>query len=708
MSDLLLHRLALKIRQSLDLDEILNKAVIEVRQMLGTDRVLLYKLNEDGTGQVVVESVDPEWPSILGEVIEDSCFSSGWDEAYRQGRVSAVSDIHNGSIRACHAKMLAQYSVWANLVVPLLQTSVVEEGQNPDHLWGLLIAHHCAAPRQWTEDEQNLLQQLATHLAIAIQQAEQHQQLRHELAERLQIEAALRQSQQDYQALVKTLEARVKRRSSALAQQSQKASLFAEIALRIRQSLKLEDILQSTVQEVQNCLKADRVLIYQVFADGTGKTISEAVLEGFPQILAMTFPEEVFPEDYRERYRQGRVAAIEDVHSTDQPLTECLVEFVEQWAVKAKLIVPILQSREAPDPQSSTEDGSTTLWGLLIAHQCVEPRAWTDFEIELCRGLADQVSLAIAQANFTQSLESRVTERTAQLTESLQATAASEEKFRQLAENISEVFLLQSKDFKETFYVSPAFETLFGQSCERLYQDFDVWLQAVHGGDRAAMKRQLRYQQEHWDENVTMEYRIVLPEGSIRWILMRLFPIRAENGEVQRIAGIAEDVSDRKQAEEAFKRSSVSRSLVGDILRDLQSQAQISPTAMFQSGQALAQRLKLKSLSKFLETFSLMGLGSLALVKGADSSSHTWQFSGEQLVEVKAGSHSPTCHYARGFLCGAIAQTAAAPAPPNLDPLADQPSPKRLSIPPQAAAVEMSCCSMGDSCCQFVVQLVEA
>ncbi|NJR39019.1 MAG: hypothetical protein HC781_09500 [Leptolyngbyaceae cyanobacterium CSU_1_4] len=90
-------------------------------------------------------------------------------------------------------------------------------------------------------------------------------------------------------------------------QQQQWIELFSEVTFKIRQSLQLKEILRATVTEVQRILQADRVLIYQVFADGTGKAISEAVLPDYTAILDLEFPEEVFPEDYQKLYSEGRV-----------------------------------------------------------------------------------------------------------------------------------------------------------------------------------------------------------------------------------------------------------------------------------------------------------------------------------------------------------------------------------------------------------------
>ncbi|NJR75981.1 MAG: GAF domain-containing protein, partial [Scytonema sp. CRU_2_7] len=202
-----------------------------------------------------------------------------------------------------------------------------------------------------------------------------------------------------------------------LRRQHQRAELFSEVTLKIRQSLQLKEILSTTVTEVRRILQADRVLIYQVLPNGTGKTISEAVLPDFQAILGMEFPEEVFPPEYQELYAQGRVQAIADVHAPEAGLAPCLVEFIDQFDIKAKLIVPIVLNLNSPQQEVTTPDHSlcNQLWGLLIAHQCRAPREWVDFELELMQQLADQIGIAIAQSQLLGHLEEIVTTRTAEL-----------------------------------------------------------------------------------------------------------------------------------------------------------------------------------------------------------------------------------------------------------------------------------------------------
>ncbi len=159
----LVMEIALKIRQSLDLNEILNTTVTEVRQLLQTDRVILYRFNSDWSGHVVVESVSPDYQTILGEKVDDPCFRDRFVKYYRQGRIRAIENIYEADLAPCHIEVLARYQVKANLVVPVI---------HQDQLWGLMIAHHCQGSRTWEPHEITLLSELATQAAIAIHQGE--------------------------------------------------------------------------------------------------------------------------------------------------------------------------------------------------------------------------------------------------------------------------------------------------------------------------------------------------------------------------------------------------------------------------------------------------------------------------------------------------------------------------------------------------------
>lgn len=128
-----------------------------------------------------------------------------------------------------------------------------------------------------------------------------------------------------------------------------------------------------------------------------------------------------------------------------------------------------------------------------------------------------------------------------------------DELFRQMAENIVEVFWISSPDKQKLIYISPGYEKIWGRTCASLYQHPISWLDAIHPEDRervrlAAMQKQIS---GAYDE----EYRIIRPDGELRWISDRAYPVRNHQGEIYRIVGVAADITQRRQAEEMLQRT---------------------------------------------------------------------------------------------------------------------------------------------------------
>ena len=137
----------------------------------------------------------------------------------------------------------------------------------------------------------------------------------------------------------------------------------------------------------------------------------------------------------------------------------------------------------------------------------------------------------------------------------------SEERFRQLAENIQEVFWISDPATNQLLYISPAYEKIWGRTCAQLYQDPLNWLEAIHPEDRARIFHAAETKSALGLYNET--YRIQRPDGGVRWIHDQAFPVAGPTGEVQRIVGTAEDITERKLAEEAlFASQAKSRAIV--------------------------------------------------------------------------------------------------------------------------------------------------
>ncbi|MFK0731096.1 MAG: CBS domain-containing protein [Gloeotrichia echinulata GP01] len=213
-----------RIRQSLNLDEILQSSVSGVRDFLNCDRVVVYQFGPNLDGIIVAESILPGWTASLNKTIVDTSFRSGIADDYLQGRIRATQDIYQAGLSECHIHFLEQFEIKAYLVVPILISeqeavsscqlhSQLCDPNTSQCLWGLLIAHQCSAPRLWLTEESKLLDQLAEQIAIAIQQAQAYQQAHEELAQRQRAEQLLQQLNQE-------LEYRVEQRTAAL-QESQ-------------------------------------------------------------------------------------------------------------------------------------------------------------------------------------------------------------------------------------------------------------------------------------------------------------------------------------------------------------------------------------------------------------------------------------------------------------------------------------------------------
>ncbi len=329
------------IRACIKEQDILDATVEELQRILKCDRAVVYSLEAESRATVVAEAVQPRWPRALGRKIEDPCFDAKYAKEYENGRVRAIENIDNSGMTRCYIDQLKKFKVKANLVTP-----IVSEGK----LLGLLVAHQCDGPRYWQQWEVDLTAQLASQVGFALDNA-------------------------------RVLE-RATQIQKQLENETEWTQYFTDAIGYIRASLQETELLKAVVKEVRGVLSCDRVVIYGLEAENRGVVIAESVTPRWPRALGRKIDDPCFDAKYAKEYENGRVRAIDNIYEAG--MTPCYIEQLARLEVKANLVAPILNEGK--------------LLGLLVAHQCDEPRFWQQLEIRWFAQIAIQVGFAIDNA----------------------------------------------------------------------------------------------------------------------------------------------------------------------------------------------------------------------------------------------------------------------------------------------------------------------
>jgi PAS domain S-box-containing protein len=343
----LLEAIAHRIRKSQDLEIILQKTVKEVRQLLQSDRVLIYHFQADGSGAIIAESTVAASGPLLGQNIQDPCFTTQHRERYRRGCIQVVEDIYAAGLHPCQIDFLASLQVRANLVVPILLQQ---------NLWGLLIAQHCLEPHQWQPTETELLKQLATQIGIAAQQAELQQQIQ-DLKTQLQSQM---QQTRDFQSLVR------------------------HVTEQIRDNVDETQILQTVIQELAKVLQLDRCQIELYSPCGTQVTVAYEYTATLPVCQGLTREIADFPLFYPQLLQK-------------QPVQS--VEIVPGW--HPKLLVVTQMACPICDAQGLIGN----LWLIRPTQE-----AFNDFEMALVQQIANECAIAIRRAQLYETTQTQVRE----------------------------------------------------------------------------------------------------------------------------------------------------------------------------------------------------------------------------------------------------------------------------------------------------------
>ncbi|WP_392530514.1 MHYT domain-containing protein [Nostoc sp. C117] len=304
--------------------------------------------------------------------------------------------------------------------------------------------------------------------------------------------------------------------------QAKRSQLFTEITLQIRRSLKLDDVMNTTVYEVRQALKADRVVMYRFNSDWSGTIIAESIAAGWTKTLGKTV-NDPFRENYIEMYKNGRVRATNDIFTAG--FTECHREILEGFEIKANLIAPIIHNNQ--------------LVGLLCAHQCSQPRYWQKYEINLFKQLAIQVGIALEQASVVDELE--------------QAQKVLRLRDRAIASTSNAMFITDLRQpGNPIIFCNAAFEKITGYSSQEV---LGCNYQFLQGSDTDLNS----ITELHKAMEASRECQIVLKsyrkDGTYFWCELTLSPVPDAFGQIINIIGVLAEITSRKETEEELKRS---------------------------------------------------------------------------------------------------------------------------------------------------------
>lgn len=347
-----------KILRVSNLDKIFPTTTQEVRQLLRCDRVGVYRFKSDWSGEFVSESVGNNWTKLVGPdfytVWEDSHLQDTQGGRYATGESFVVKDIYKMGHAQCHIDILEQFEIKAYIIVPIF---------TGEKLWGLLGAYQNSGPRDWQPWEETFLTQIGLQFGVAI-------------------------SQKEYVEQVQT-------KSDQLAQIVEQEKAFTKIVNRIRQSLDVDSVFKTTTQEVRQSLKCDRVAVYCFNPDWSGEFVAESVGHGWIKLVGpdikTVWEDTHLQETQGGRYAQGENFVVNDIYQVGH--STCHIEILEQFEIKAYIIVPIFFGDK--------------LWGLLAAYQNSSPRDWEESQVNLLARIGSQLGLTLQQAEYLQQVQAQ-------------------------------------------------------------------------------------------------------------------------------------------------------------------------------------------------------------------------------------------------------------------------------------------------------------
>ncbi|WP_322673877.1 GAF domain-containing protein [Nostoc sp. DedQUE05] len=380
-----LTRLSEKIRQVQELDTIFRNALPELRSHLECDRLAVYRFNPDWGGEFIAESVSREWVALVGPDIrtvwEDEHLQQTQGGRYRHNETFVINDIYTSGHAQCHIKILEQFQMRAYIITPIIAGN---------KLWGLLGAYQNDGPRQWQDNEINLVAKIGTQFGVAVQQSQYLQQTLNKNEELIKLaEREVANARFSY---------RLPSRLTEMAQSHSDVLEFVQFA----------------THELRQLLKVDRVGVYRFEPDWSGEFVVESVTGDWPKLVGTSLAR--VRDTYLQYNKGGRYARKESLR-VDNIYTvghdECHIQLLEMWGTKAYMIAPIFQ-----------ED---RLWGLMGVYQNSAPRQWEQSEEDVLNQASVQIGIALNLAEYLKQV--RTQEQ--QLAEAAERDRTAREKLQQ-------------------------------------------------------------------------------------------------------------------------------------------------------------------------------------------------------------------------------------------------------------------------------------
>ncbi|MFN5854684.1 MAG: PAS domain-containing protein [Pseudanabaenaceae cyanobacterium] len=315
-------------------------------------------------------------------------------------------------------------------------------------------------------------------------------------------------------------------------------AIVAKIALRIRASLQLAEIAQTIVQEVYDFLKADRVLIYQFQPDLSGIIIAETVTEPWLSAMNSQIADTCFQGENHHGYKQGQLFVANDIY--DANLTDCHIELLEKFQVRANIAAPILIFKGE----------RRVLWGLLIVHQCAAPRIWQEQDLDLIQQLSVQLEIAIQQSNAYANLERelQVTDAAKVLIKEQVADLTAWRNRYEKVGLVSGQILYEFCFHTATITWGANTQLILGYSIPELPRNLDDWVQLIHPEDRQRFEKALKHNRLN-KIPFFEQYRVKHRNEYYIWVEDRNDYLLDNDGTAIGVTGAIADITKRKQDE---------------------------------------------------------------------------------------------------------------------------------------------------------------